>query len=209
MQNLLHIVAGSFILSVVHASIPNHWIPLVLISRAERWSKIETLSLTFIVSSLHVLSTVLIGIAIGMIGYRVSTAYGFVMGLVAPLVLILLGLFYLLLDFRRSHSHIDAEVLISKRSKPAIVFSLGVAMFFSPCIEIEAYYLTAGKLGWSGIAAISIVYFFVTVVGMLLFVYLGIRGIERIKWRVIEEHEKGVVGAVLIILGAFVLLTQM
>jgi len=210
MQNLWHIVVGSFVLSVIHASIPNHWIPLVLISKAERWSKVETISLTFIISSLHVLSTVLVGIIIGLIGYRVSISYEFIMRIIAPIILIALGFLYVILDIRKNHTYpINPEDIISKKSKIAIVISLGIAMFFSPCIEIEAYYFTASRLGWSGIATVSIIYFFVTVTGIVLFVYLGLMGIKKLRWQVLERHEKRVVGIVLILLGAFVLLTQL
>jgi hypothetical protein len=74
-------------------------------------------------------------------------------------------------------------------------------MFFSPCLEIEAYYFTAGALGWGGIAVVSTVYLIVTVLGMLLLVDLGRKGVEKIKWHFLEHHEKRVTGSVLIVLG--------
>jgi cadmium resistance protein CadD (predicted permease) len=76
-------------------------------------------------------------------------------------------------------------------------------MFFSPCIEIEAYYFTAGILGWLGIAIVSIVYLIVTVLGMLLLVDLGRKGAEKIEWQFLKEHEKKIMGVVLIVLGVF------
>ena len=36
---LLQIFFGSFILSLIHALIPNHWIPLVAIGRTEKWTR--------------------------------------------------------------------------------------------------------------------------------------------------------------------------
>jgi hypothetical protein len=74
-------------------------------------------------------------------------------------------------------------------------------MFFSPCLEIEAYYFTAGALGRLGIATVSIIYVVVTVLGMLLLVDLGRRGIEKVRLHFLEHHEKGVTGVVLIVLG--------
>jgi drug/metabolite transporter (DMT)-like permease len=76
-------------------------------------------------------------------------------------------------------------------------------MFFSPCLEIEAYYFTAGALGWGGIAVVSMVYLIVTVLGMLLLVDLGRRGVEKMKWHFLEHHEKRVTGLVLVVLGVF------
>ncbi len=76
-------------------------------------------------------------------------------------------------------------------------------MFFSPCLELEAYYFTAGALGWRGIAVVSTVYFLVTVLGMIVLVDLGRRGAEKIKSHFLEHHEKGVTSVVLIVLGVF------
>jgi cadmium resistance protein CadD (predicted permease) len=76
-------------------------------------------------------------------------------------------------------------------------------MFFSPCIEIEAYYFHAGTGGWLGIAIVSIIYLIFTVFGMVLLVYLGRQGVEKIRWNFLEHHEKMITGIVLIVLGIF------
>jgi hypothetical protein len=47
-------------------------LPLVAISKAEKWSEGETLKVTTITGFSHTLSTVIIGIIVGMIGYKLS-----------------------------------------------------------------------------------------------------------------------------------------
>ena len=74
-------------------------------------------------------------------------------------------------------------------------------MFFSPCIELEAYYFSAGSLGWSGILLVSSVYLVVTVLGMLVLVDLGLKGARKIRSRFLEHHEKRVTGFLLLALG--------
>jgi hypothetical protein len=74
-------------------------------------------------------------------------------------------------------------------------------MFFSPCIEIEAYYFAAGTLGWGGIITVSLVYLVVTVLGMVVLVDLGLRGAKRIRSHFLEHHERKAVGLALIGLG--------
>lgn len=202
------ILLGSIALSIVHALIPNHWLPLVAIGRTERWETKETLGVTALTGAAHTLSTVLIGIIIGVLGYELSESYGFITHIVAPAVLIALGFVYLYLDYKekmehRLHHHIDEEEILKKkgRNKKAIIASLSFAMFFSPCIEIEAYYFTASRLGWTGIATVSLVYFFVTIIGMMILVYLGSKGIAKFKFHFMEHHEKLISGLVLIALG--------
>jgi len=203
MQDMTEILIGSLVLSVIHATIPNHWIPLVAIGKTENWSRNETLWVTVIAGSAHTISTILVGIIIGLVGYKLSSTHEFVTRVVAPLILVTLGLFYLIVDLKNFHHNRNLVETgsISKKSKLSIITSLCIAMFFSPCIQIEAYYFKAGTGGWLGITIVSIVYLIVTILGMLLLVDLGRKGVEKIKWHFLEHHERRVMGVVLIALG--------
>ncbi len=208
MGSLYQIFIGSFLLSIVHASIPNHWLSVVAISRTENWSISEAMSVTAIAGTAHILSTLIVGIIIGIFGYTLSSSYEFITRVAAPLVLLILGLIYILADIRENrehhhHEHINTEKIIKdkNKNKTAIITSLAVAMFFSPCIEIEAYYFTASTAGWVGIGIVSIVYFFVTLAGMLLLVNLTMRGTQKINLHFMDHHSRLVSGIVLILLG--------
>lgn len=202
---MIQLIIGSFVLSIIHAAIPNHWIPLVTIGKAGKWSRSETLWITAITGCAHVISTILVGIIVGFFGYKFSSAYELVPKLVAPLILVIMGVISIIIDLKKNHHHKDLlkTDVMYKKTKLAIITSLSIAMFFSPCIEIEAYYFTAGTFGWLGIAVVSIIYFIVTVSGMLLLVDLGRKGVEKIKWQFLEHHEKKIIGIVLIVLGIF------
>lgn len=150
----------------------------------------------------HSASTVLIGILVGLLGFSLSENYEPVIRIIAPIVLITLGSVYLLLGFKHSHTHShDSGGITNKRSKMAIISYLSVGMFFSPCIEIEAYYLSAGLIGWNGILIVSGVYLTVTLIGMLLLVDLGLKGINKLNWHFLEHNERRITGTVLILLG--------
>jgi hypothetical protein len=202
---LTQILLGSLLLSAIHALIPNHWIPLVAIGRAQGWSRSETLAFTGITGLAHVTSTILIGVVAGLLGYGLSTRYSEVASVVAPAVLIGLGVIYLVFEVigrRRRHHHFETSERGGTVSRFSLVASLSAAMFFSPCVEIEAYFFTAGALGWRGITAVSLVYLAVTVAGMVVLVDLGLKGAARIESHFLEHHEKGVTGLLLIGLGA-------
>jgi hypothetical protein len=94
------------------------------------------------------------------------------------------------------------------RSKWAIVISLAITMFLSPCLEVEAYYFQAGAEGWPGILAVSAVYVLVTVAGMLLLVYLGNKGVRAIHSHFLDHHEKLLSGLVLVLLGIVALIVR-
>jgi len=206
MQGVIQIFFGSLVLSILHASIPNHWLSLVAIGKIEKWTRKETLAVTAISGFAHTLSTIIIGMIVGIIGYKLSKSYRFITTIAATIILIALGSIYLFIYFRENkhyhqNHHIDIDSNIKKKKKTAIVLSLAVGMFFSPCIEIEAYYFVASSLGWLGILIVSFVYLFVTVGGMLLLVYSAYKGIAKLKWHFMEHHERLVSGIVLIILG--------
>ncbi len=209
MYAYLQILLGSFLLSIVHASIPSHWLPLVAISKAEKWNDKETATVTAITGASHTISTIIIGIIVGLVGYKLSESYHFITKYVAPIILIALGLFYFFLEYRHSlihtehhHYHIDVvNIIQNQRSKRSIIATLSLAMFFSPCLEIEIYYFTASRLGWWGIGIVSMVYFFVTVLGMILIVHFAAKGIKKLRWHFLEHHDKLISGIVLILVG--------
>jgi hypothetical protein len=207
---MLQLLFGSFLLSLVHASIPNHWLPIIALGKAEKWDQRETMIVTGISGFAHTLSTVIIGVTIGLIGHRLNESYDFVSGKVAPSLLILLGLVYLVIDRLHHHRHTHGyrSANAKNRSKWTIIVSLALTMFLSPCLEVEAYYFQAGAAGWEGILMVSAVYIVVTISGMMLLVYLGSKGVQAIRSHFLDHHEKLLSGMVLILLGIFALFVK-
>lgn len=204
---MLQILLGSIVLSLVHAAIPNHWIPLVAVGRAQQWTRGETIRATIIAGLAHSIGTVGLGVLVGFVGLQLAHEYEETALFVTPMVLLLLGMIYIVLDIRK-HRHRDIAVeSLTKKSRSAIIASLAVAMFFSPCLEITGFYLSAGAYGGLGILVVSLVYLTVTVLGMVTLVYAAIRGVERVRWHFLEHHEYAVSGVVLVILGLVALLT--
>jgi len=206
------IFIGSLVLSLIHASIPNHWIPLLAIGKTEKWTLKETLTATAITGFAHTLSTIIVGIIVGFIGIKLSGSYRLVMSYVAPFILILIGTIYMIMDLiQHDHHHHHTEFESSKtqtRSKIAILFSLSLAMFLTPCIEIEAYYFQAGMIGWKGIIIVSAVYTVTTVSLMLLLVFIGYKSAQRFRFHALEHHEKLFTGSVLLALGLLALFVR-
>lgn len=196
------IISGSLLLSLVHALIPNHWLPIVAVGKSEKWTIRETLNATLMIGVAHIASTVIIGVLIGIAGFQLSSHHTELTHWIAPAVLFVLGLAFIIADFvhhgHHDHNHFtNAE---NGKTKSAIIGSMVLAMFFSPCIELEVYFLPAGAYGWSGILATSLVYLIATVSVMMVLVYLGMKGLSRLNWHVFEHHQKTLTGAILIVL---------
>lgn len=124
---------------------------------------------------------------VGLIGYKLAARYSVISETIARVILIGLGLVYIVRNFRSLHHHshdlkpLDHELGQKKSRWIAILTSLSIAMFLTPCIEIEAYYFQAGTIGWVGIFTVSAIYLLKTLFIMLLLVYLGMNGIKTFK----------------------------
>ena len=199
------IFLGSIVLGLIHPLFPNHWIPLIAIAKTEKWTTRETLSATLITGFSHTLSTIIIGIIVGFVGIKLTENYSYITRIAAPVILVFIGVIYLFLDFRKHHQHnhfdLSEENLKNKKSKIAIIVTLCIGMFLSPCFEIEAYYFQAATKGWVGIIIVSVVYLVMTLVMMTALVYVGMKGINKFNSHYLEQHEKRITGIVLILLG--------
>lgn len=194
------IIIGSLLISLLHAVIPNHWLPMLAIGRKQQWSLKETVQVTFISGLAHVVSTIIIGILLGVIGIQLSGHIEGFTRIVGPSILVLMGLYFLRQHYVHHHFHLHKQQTTSK-SKGKIIAALVTAMFLSPCMEIEAYFLMAGAKGWWLMALIAGMYAVVTLAGMLLWVRFAYNGLIKLNWHKWEHNAGLISGGVLIVTG--------
>lgn len=196
---------GSLTLSLLHALIPSHWLPFVTIGQTERWSLRQTLTVTAIAGLAHTVSTTLLGVLVSLAGWQLAENYHDLSERAIPLLLLALGLWYLMqhLRHRHVHNHLDARGTRKARSFSALLLSLGLAMFLSPCLEIETYFLSAGAKGWRAVGLVALIYNSITLSGMLLMVTIGRRGLSYVNPHWFEHHENLITGLTLVGLAVF------
>ena len=197
---MVSIITGSLLISLLHALIPNHWLPVLAIGRKEGWSLAETSRITFIAGMAHVISTVLIGILLGMIGGELTQHIDSFTHVIAPSILILVGLFFVREHYKHHHFHLERKQ-IEKKTKKTIILALIIAMFLSPCMEIEAYFLLAGSNGWYVLVAIAAMYSIITIAGMLIWIRIVYKGLLKLNWHKWEHNAGIITGLVLIATG--------
>jgi uncharacterized membrane protein YbjE (DUF340 family) len=197
---MFSIIIGSLVISLLHAVIPNHWLPVLAIGKKEGWSLGETTRVTFIAGMAHVISTVIIGILLGLIGGELSRNIEHFSHVVAPSILILIGLYFVRQHYTHHHFHLQKRQL-QKKTKSAIILALITSMFLSPCMEIEAYFLLAGEKGWYMMVAIAAMYSIITILGMLLWIRIVYKGLLKLNWHKWEHNAGIITGMVLIATG--------
>ena len=197
---MFSIVTGSFLISLLHALIPNHWLPILAIGRRENWSLPETTRVTLIAGFAHVFSTVVVGLILAVIGNELSAHLEHFTRFIGPSLLILMGFYFIRQHYRHHHFHLE-EGIASGRSKKAIILALVMAMSLSPCMEIEGYFLLAGNLGWYYFGLIALMYAIITLVGMAIWIRIVYKGLIKLNWHRLEHNAGIITGVILIATG--------
>jgi hypothetical protein len=198
---MFSLVAGTFFLALIHALIPNHWLPVVAVAKAEHWKVRDVTTITFISATAHVLGTVALGLILGLIGKELAEQYGHAINVAASVLLIMFGLIYYTVNLPHHHHSQQKDVAQYKRSKRRWILIFILMMFFSPCLEVESLFLSAGAYGMTTVTLLSIVYAIVSISGILLLVNLGNKGVSLLPAEFVEHNEKKISGAVLIAVG--------
>ena len=197
---MYNIIIGSILISLLHAVIPNHWLPVLAIGRKEGWTLGETTRVTFIAGMAHVISTILIGLLLGLIGKELTEHIEHFTRYIAPSVLILMGFYFIRQHYTHHHFHVDQQQ-IKKKTKNSIILALVIAMFLSPCMEIEAYFLLAGTKSWYLLTGIALMYTVISIAGMLIWIRIVYKGLLKLNWHKWEHNAGIITGVILIITG--------
>jgi threonine/homoserine/homoserine lactone efflux protein len=98
--------------AIIHALIPDHWLPFVLMARTEKWSERRTVLLVALAGLIHVMVSFAVAAAVIMLGSsparHLAERAGTSLELLAGLLLVLFGLVYGIgAHYReaRAHSH--------------------------------------------------------------------------------------------------------
>ncbi len=226
---LTTIAITGFGVAFFHAAIPTHWLPFVLASRAQHWSHSKTLAITALAGTGHVLVTAILGLLIAWFGIVLNEKIGSVFPLIAGAVLLILGAFYLYRQFtgkghahhhlfcghrqthagELEHDHNHAALPVAARATAAsdrvAITSLLALLTFSPCEAFLPIYASGVQYGWPGFALLTAILSIGTVAGMVVFTWLTLTGVQRIKLTLLEKYESGLIGTLLCMVGLLII----
>lgn len=233
---LATIAAVGFPLAFLHAAIPTHWLPFVLVGRARAWSKMKTMAVTMTAGLGHVALTTLLGLGVAWFGSRLHTTLGPIFPWLAGGVLALLGFYYLWRQVtgrgichhvtpgsshhadehcgeEHDHTHWDDELktspLVSTRvGDTAAVGGLFIMLTVSPCEAFLPLYLSGVQFGWKGFIVLSTILAVSALAAMALFTWFALAGLDRIRIQRFERSEAGLLGAMFLMLSVVVVLLE-
>jgi nickel/cobalt exporter len=113
-------------------------------------------------------------------------------------------------EHEHSHgAHEDDEVIAPPRKSDwGAIASLLALLTFSPCEGFIPVYVSGVRYGWSGFFLLTLILSVATVGGMIVFTWLTLAGMEKLKLKFIEQYESGVLGGLLMLLGVLIILFE-
>lgn len=233
---LTTIAVTGFTVAFFHAAIPTHWLPFVLVARARQWSRAKTLAVTLSAGLGHVALTSLLGLAIAWFGFQVDERLGAAFPWVTGSVMVAIGLYYFWRQWsgrgiqhhhllgghhqasdhcghEDGHSHWDEELKDSPLGSReagdwAAMSGLFMMLTLSPCEGFLPVYLSGVQFGWHGFMVLSAILAVATLLGMLIFTWLTLVGLEKLEVRSFERYESALLGGLFTALGVLIILLE-
>jgi len=209
--SFLTLILSTASIAFVHALAPDHWLPFVMIGKAQKWSIRKLVFVTFIGGIGHVGSSILLGFIGLFIGMELSKLEGFeaLRGEVGLWLLIGFGIAYALWGLkhaRHPHRHeiVDEKIL---NRKTVTIWTLFAVFVLGPCEPLIPLFFISLKFKLAGVITVAIVFSVVTWIMMIGQALLGYLGVQLIKLERIERYSHTIAGAVIALTGVFILVS--
>jgi len=181
---LTTITITGFTVAFLHAAIPTHWLPFVLVSRARGWQPSKTLGVVLLAGMGHIALTTLLGLLIAWFGFQLDHELEHVFGPLIGGAMIAIGAYFVWRQLRgkgvchhhtpdsqhaktehcgHGHegepSHWERELsesgLGADKGDWAAIGGLFLMLTLSPCEVFLPVYLSAVPFGWLGFVLLS------------------------------------------------------
>lgn len=205
-----------------HAVLPDHWVPLAVLSRAQRYPLRRTLRLSAAAGVAHVLLSLLLGAVVIAVGLRFRGVIEHNEALVVGGLLALTGAIYLVVELLgkghhhphpgdhahthehgHGHGHGQATAVKERRTKLlAVVLPFGAAA--SPDLTILPVFLAASALGVGAAVGAILVFALATLGTIVGLTVLAAGSAARLRSALIDRYAGPITALVLLIIGLLV-----
>ena len=209
------LIASASATAFLHAVIPDHWLPFVLVGKAQGWSKGKTLSYSALSATLHVV----VSIALGTLGYIIGIASASSIGenieSVIGISLLLFGILYSVWGLksqggalhighsRGPHSHEDD---LREKKGNITGWGLAVVMGLNPCIVALPVISATVSKGLIVMLLASAAFALTTIFLLVGLTSLGLLTSYKFKFKFLEKYGEVLSGIILSLTGVAFLL---
>jgi sulfite exporter TauE/SafE len=211
--------------AIIHALIPDHWLPFALLARAGKWSDQRTLGLVALTGAIHVAVSIALGLLLAAAGEsgarRLASALGASLDTLAGGLMVLFGIGYGLWAHRREaraheHAHAPGDALsgplhahghlLSRLTRGSLTGGALVAVIgISPCVLLQPILFAAASQGKGAAAAVALAFAAGTIGTMLLVTFVAMRGLRLLRLSFFTRFGDLLSGLVIAAIGLVVL----
>jgi nickel/cobalt transporter (NicO) family protein len=214
--------------AIIHALIPDHWLPFALMARAQRWSDRRTFILVALTGAIHVTVSIALGFLLAAAGRsgarRLAAALGTSLPTFAGALMVLFGVGYGLWAHRRearahlhgqargepdvlseplhAHGHLLSRLTRGTLTGGALVAVIGI----SPCVLLQPILFAAASEGTGAAAAVALAFAIGTIGTMILVTLVATRGLRLLRLSFFTRFGDLLSGLVIAAIGLVMLL---
>ena len=195
------LVTAAILIAALHATLPTHWMPFVLVGRAQGWRPRQILGVVAVAGLGHAVVTCLLGLLFAWVGDRVVDR---LQGFEVPFTVAVLGLFGAWFLWKgRGHSEAAGHVHEVNLGDRTAAISLILMLSLQPCGAAMPLFLSLGPMvPWTSMVLAALIMSGVTVLVMVGLTSATLAGVRQPQLEWAEHNEKLVVGALFFVLAA-------
>ena len=228
--SLFLLIGAAATVAILHSVLPDHWVPIAIVARTQRWSMMRVVRVVTVAASGHVIASLILGGILALIGLQFQRELDTQQGHIIGGILILTGVVFLISclvggghghhhdggghthshRFEHGHDHSHKDHDHSHEHKPARETSLSgrlasIAVPFgvaaSPDLTILPVALAASASGAVAIVSVLGVFAVMTLATFVGLTVLATLAGYQIKGAWIEKNANTITSFVLIALG--------
>ena len=193
-------------------SAPDHWVTLCFLGQGLGWGRARLLAVSVITAAGHVVLSIVVGIAVGVVGMVFAKNITGLATLIIGALMLAAGASYAtktLLseeqeDYRKEAEE-DGRRIEDGAGRGLKYFAvLGGAL--SPDLTVLPVFVLVAPDGLVPLAYTAAVFAVASILSLLLFVAVGTMGLSKVFERIPPKYNDALVGVVIAIVGLYVLL---
>ena len=224
------LLAAGGAVGFLHSILPDHWVPLAVVARTQRWSIMHTARISLLASIGHVLTSIILAGIIAAVGLQFRSAFETQQGHIVGVILILTGLGFAIWaltghgrEQEHDHPYIpgvehdraqDGErssgLRPRGRDQPLLRRFAAIAVPFgaaaSPDLTVLPVALAASAIGIGTVVGVLGTFSLVTLSTFVVLTVAATLAGYQVKGEWLEERGNLITGAVLVVIGIAVYL---
>jgi nickel/cobalt transporter (NicO) family protein len=225
------LLGAAGVVAILHSILPDHWVPLAVVARTQRWNLLRVGRVSLLASLGHVITSLILGGIIALIGLQFQHQIETQQGRIVGVVLVLTGIGFLIwglvghgphghaheehhihedehkheheLVHKQEHLHEHKHDLIKEQPliKRLAVIAVPFGMAASPDLTILPVALAASAIGTVAVVGVLSVFAIFTIVTFISLTMIATLAGYQIKGDWLEKNANTITSLVLIAIG--------